>query len=69
MGSNKNFDFTTRGAKNHGLFPKDIPCKDFDDGIFNDVMTWPLKATLIVHILLEVPDRCPRSINSRPFLG
>ena len=45
---------------------KDIRRKDFDDVIFNDVMIRPLKATLIVNSLLEVPVRCPRSINSRP---
>ena len=45
---------------------KDIRRKDFDDVIFNDVMMRPLKATLIVNSLLEVPVRCPRSINSRP---
>ena len=65
MGSNRDFVlFTAGGDKNHGL--GDIRRKDFNDVIFNDVIIRPLKATLIVNSLLEVPVRCPRSINSRP---
>ena len=73
MGSNENFvrkeRFRTfhrpRWQKSRSL-SKDIRRKDFNDVIFNDVMIRPLKATLIVNSLLEVPVRCPRSINSRP---
>lgn len=68
MGSNENFVRKERFRTFHRLrwqksrsLSKDIRRKDF-----NDVMIRPLKATLIVNSLLEVPVRCPRSINSRP---